>query len=279
MTKNDPPLGRWGHFAWIDPIFDPHSMLIFGGRYGENYTAQQAFSDVWRLDLKALTWSKLSDGIPGRTIMVNNNGAVTTPNGKVYFFNSNRQTTNSSLKTEVWMYQVQMNTFTLISTSPASSFVPDQDWLFSVLPYNSLIQSNDNLESLVVYGGWNQNQFYRFDLEDGVFRNLTAVGPHPPEPSHGQQALSVRSADEQPLYMIWGANDEPLFWFYSYANAIWTTRNISSPPVRLYTQTIPSSNSGSISVLDPVLFYLVAGHDVDRNICLSDVWILENNQH
>ena len=275
-TKDDPPLGRWGHFAWIDPYFDEDSMLVFGGRYGEDYINQSAFSDIWRFNLKTCRWSKLSDGISGRTIMVNNNGAVATGKGKMFFTNSNRPMVNVSLPTEIWLYEVQRNQFTLIPVSH-SSFVPKQEWLFSVILLNSMMnKENDNFESLVVYGGWQQNEFYRFDLATGVFHNLSTAGSNIPPRSAGHLGISVRDANHYPLYMIWSANNQPIFWFYSFTDDTWTSKIISSPPPRLYTQAVPISNNGSISLLTSTVWFVVGGHDINSNRCLSDVWALGN---
>ncbi|CAF1336824.1 unnamed protein product [Rotaria sordida] len=265
LTINDPPLGRWGHFAWIDPLFDSDSMLIFGGRHGEKYDLQAPFSDVWRLNLKTFIWSKLNDGIPGKTIMVGNNGAIATPEGKIFFLNSNRATSNVSAATEIWLYDVHTNTFT--SVPILSSFVPKQEWLFSVVALNWVKKSNnhrilDNLKSLVVYGGWEQNQFYRFNVQTGKFINLTSIGPKPPD-SAGHVAISARTATEESVYMMWSAKNQPELWFYSYAEHTWSSMNLSSPAPspRLYTQIVPISNSGAISLLTPIICLIIVIND------------------
>lgn len=281
MTSNNPPLGRWGHFAWIDPLFDPDSMLIFGGRYGEHYDSQPAFSDVWRLNLRTLIWSTLNDGIAGKTIMVDNNGAVAASNSKMYFVNTNRAVPGITMATEIWKYEVSINRFTSIPIS--SSFVPMQEWLFSVIgvKFSQRVDSYetiDDLEYLVVYGGWNQNQFYGFSIQTGVFFNITAFEPTPPA-SAGHHAISARGSFGEPVYMMWSVNNEPEFWFYSYDDRTWSSMNISSPaPLpRLYTQIVaPAKDDAPISLLAPVIWYVVAGHDTNTDLCLSDVWILEN---
>lgn len=273
LTRNDPPLARWGHFAWIDQTFDPDSMLIFGGRYGEDYDTQAPFSDVWRLNLKTLIWSKLNDGIPGKTIMVDNNGAVTSANGTIYFINTNRATPNTTVMTEIWKYEVHSNTFTTIPIT--SSFVPEQEWLFSVVD----VKLNDESEYLVVYGGWNQNQFYRFNIHSGVFSNLTSLD-RGPSASVGHEAISVRLVTGEQACMIWSANNEPQLWFYSYDNYSWSSMNISStaPVPRVYTQIVPATEKTPISLLARVIWYVVGGHDQGSDRCLSDVWLLENFQ-
>jgi hypothetical protein len=255
-------MGRWGHFAWIDRLFDEGSILVFGGRYGEDYDSQLPFFDVWRLNLKTL----------------DNNAAISTANGKMYFVNSNRATPGKSVSTEIWLYEVQENRFSPVPISPSSP-VPPQEWLFSVAPleFISTGSVNDNLQSLVVYGGWQENQFYRFNLDTGLFVDLAAIGPSPPN-SAGHLALNVRAITEEPLYMIWSAKNEPEFWFYSFGERTWTSMNISSPAPtpRLYTQIVPISNSGSISILTAIVWFVVGGHDINSHACLSDVWVLGN---
>ena len=272
-------MGRWGHFAWIDLLFDEDSMLVFGGRYGEDYDSQPPLFDVWSLNLKTLVWSKLNDGIAGRTYMVDNNAAISTVDGKMYFVNSNRATTGKSVSTEIWLYEVQQNRFSPVPIAALSS-VPPQEWLFTVVPLEiiSTGSGDDNLTSLVVYGGWQANQFYRFNLETGLFIDLAVIGPRPPA-SAGHLAITARaSATEELLYMIWSAKNEPEFWFYSYGERTWTSMNISSPSPtpRLYTQIVPISNTGPISLLTATVWFVVGGHDINSGSCLSDVWVLGN---
>ncbi len=61
----------------------------------------------------------------------------------------------------------------------------------------------------------------------------------------------------------------------------WSFINASSPiqpSPRLYTQTVVVKKNGPVSLLAPIIWYVVAGHDINTDTCLSDVWLLDSDQ-
>jgi hypothetical protein len=76
----------------------------------------------------------------------------------------------------------------------SSPLIPPQAQLFTVAPLDviSTDQLTDNLKSLLFYGGCQENQFYRFDLEKVLHVGFAAMDPSPP--NSADHSVVTRSA-------------------------------------------------------------------------------------